>query len=403
MATSLHEAVADGDVVAVRRCISSSRDNVASTDGFNRTPLHIVASTAATVHPDVTTQLIHLLVDAHAPSLRARDHAGYTPLLCARTPEAASALVAAGGEPADTGPHGETLMHVALLEPAPSTDLIRAAIRLGVPTDAADCNGRTPLHLAAAGGHAESVRELLQAMASPHNLDLCRKGLSAAMLGLLRWSHEWRAEDAARDTAYRTVIDLLLQAHGQAALPADHPATLAALHSAVLNGAHPPVALLRAHELLSASACESILREARSRGTEPAAAEVLQPIGTDGRALANGALVALTADEEGASPGFLSAAEMCDALAAVAKVDWLAWCSERAEALAAGTARSQPMVRALEPPDDCFGVDACFGAVAVRRVGGAAELLKLLTAREATTPSLNVVGLPAAAVSSLQA
>ena len=231
---ALHEAVANADLASVRRLLSPA--TAATTDGFERTPLHIAASIIAPA--EVTETLIQLLVDAHWPSLLAVNRAGYTPLLCARTSAAASSLVASGGEEsaADTGPHGEvrptpsqnscsvahyppvsvpsrptpfhiashptasrlrplsiplaacpiqSLLHVALLGNAQvDPDLISAAIRVGVPVDIADNNGRTPLHLAAAGGHTEVVRMLIGAAGSRlETAALCSRS------GMGGWEH----------------------------------------------------------------------------------------------------------------------------------------------------------------------------------------------------------------------
>jgi ankyrin repeat protein len=78
-------------------------------------------------------------------------------------------LLSRGASPDSRGRDGRTWLHAVVGDPAK----VGLLLAHGADPKAADGSGRTPLHLAAAGGHAETCTLLLTAGADPGALDDC--------------------------------------------------------------------------------------------------------------------------------------------------------------------------------------------------------------------------------------
>jgi ankyrin repeat protein len=122
MATNMHEAATNGDVVEVRRMVAAGADVEEQWGKFGERPLHVAARYG---HVDVIVALVELGADKDAKSVD-----GVTPLHYA----------------ANQG-------HV---------EAITVLVQMGVDKDAKDVYGATPLHAAANNGHAEAVTALAQ-------------------------------------------------------------------------------------------------------------------------------------------------------------------------------------------------------------------------------------------------
>ena len=403
--SDLHGLSSAGDLAAVTRLLAAQPSAASVADGFGRIPLHRAASSAAP-----SAELLEALAGSgsvRAQRLVTRNCAGLPPLLCARSAIAVRTLCLLGANVSAAGPRGETLLHLAVSEEIVSLSLLRAAIAAGCDVTARDANGKMAIHVAAASGHTNAINSLLSAGAaaaegSSQASAVCARGLSAAVYALLAWCHEWRP-CGDRDRAFASSLSSLLSLHG-GCLPPSHPAVYAALASAVTHGARPPIEWARAHGLLGSRAVDALLSDARARGVELAAADLLIEMATEVPASAAGQasppLAALAADVVDAAPAVLAGA-----LLDVAAFDWRGWCVEHAAAIAAGSSRAHPMARALVAAVDR---DLCFGTREVRHVTDASELRALLTpaAAAAAAPSppscCNVVGLPAELIAPLR-
>jgi hypothetical protein len=122
MATNMHEAATNGDVVEVRRMVAAGADVEEQWGEFVVRPLHVAARYG---HVDVIVALVEMGADKDAKNVR-----GVTPLHYA----------------ADNG-------HV---------EAITVLVQMGADKDAKKVGGVTPIHCAASNGHVESITVLAQ-------------------------------------------------------------------------------------------------------------------------------------------------------------------------------------------------------------------------------------------------
>ena len=154
--TRLVQAVKAGDTAAAVALLDKRADpNVAEPDGT--TPLHWAAR-------NNDAGLLERLVRAGA-NVKAANRYGVTPISLAC--ESGSALVvekllAAGVSANATGPYGETALHTCAR--AGKVDAAKVLIARGASIDVGDSwRGQTPLMWAAAQGHPEMMRALIEA------------------------------------------------------------------------------------------------------------------------------------------------------------------------------------------------------------------------------------------------
>lgn len=163
----LCSAASLGDVEALERMLAAGAD-LDAPDYEGRTPLHLAAGGG---HLASVRWLL-----GHGARTNLVDHGGATPLWRALRrghDEVAAVLVAHGGT-VDASAAALSLCAAAARGDAQE---VRRWLVCGASTGAQDFSGRTPLHLAAMGGHLEAVVELLDAGAEPDRVD--RQGQTA--------------------------------------------------------------------------------------------------------------------------------------------------------------------------------------------------------------------------------
>ncbi|KAK9826780.1 hypothetical protein WJX81_008505 [Elliptochloris bilobata] len=150
----LHSAAAHNQVGAIDALVQLGCE-AAVSDSMAQTPLHVAAAEG---HVDAIHALVRLGCD---PAARDRD--GCTPLYCAAAWDQAEAVLALDGAGCPAWARsgdGRTPLHAAA-EQGWEGLLDVLVRRLDSKVDARDAKQLTPLHMAAAGGHAGAVQRLL--------------------------------------------------------------------------------------------------------------------------------------------------------------------------------------------------------------------------------------------------
>ncbi|XP_041932384.1 transient receptor potential cation channel, subfamily N, member 1 [Alosa sapidissima] len=175
--TPLHLAAQNGSTRLVRLLVET---HVASTDALSlnkQTPLHLAAMSGQL---DVCSSLLKLRADITATDIHGQtplhlaaenDHSEVVQLFLKHRPELATLA----------NVEGATCTHIAAAKG--SVAVIRELLKFnqgGVSTLHNKANGSCPLHLAAAGGHTEVVKVLLEAGASAADEDV--EGMTAIHL-----------------------------------------------------------------------------------------------------------------------------------------------------------------------------------------------------------------------------
>jgi len=168
---NLYRAVQVGDLDQIRRHIAVGTD-LNQPDGNGDLPLHVAARAGQVA-------IARELAD-HGASLTARDRAGRTPLELALThgKTQAAALLVELGAPLDAQAMLLTLVGAGVRD----RDSIDFVLRRGADLNRPDGEGRTPLHLAVALGHLETVKRLIARGADVNRPD----GAGQTPLGLAR-------------------------------------------------------------------------------------------------------------------------------------------------------------------------------------------------------------------------
>jgi ankyrin repeat protein len=197
---SLAACAAHAPLALVKRMVEISGANVRASDWRGQTPLMWAASTDRS---DVVQYLL-----SSGASLDRVTATGFTALFFAIKSKglaAVKALVAAGADADHRGPEGTSALQLAFYQEN------FAAAKLLLPysmndVQRLDRNGNQPLHVAAAAGDVELVRDLIAAGADPN-----------ALTGLSRVSWRFETNFKTGDFEYPKMSPLLLAARaGQA-------------------------------------------------------------------------------------------------------------------------------------------------------------------------------------------
>jgi urea transporter/ankyrin repeat protein len=236
-----------------------------ASDYDGRSPLHCAASEGA---GDAAALLLEW-----GASVTMRDRWGMTPLIAALVaghPQLARMLswspppgcgesteAALERQTATLTPTQRQALEQLVCDMAATGDAALAQLyRYGaIPVSIADYDGRTPLHIACACGHAELAAALVQAGASPRKRD--------------RWG--CTPEDDARNARLGHVVELMRAAAAPAATAAAHAST-GALHGVVCRAANDPSESPAASELSVSAGRLNPLLLAQSTSSSAAAA-----------------------------------------------------------------------------------------------------------------------------------
>lgn len=165
LSVRLCAACAKDDIATAQRLLSSSSIDVSRGDYDRRTPLHIAAGRG---HKALATLLI-----ASNADVSARDRSGRTPLFEAlqNGQDALVALLESHGAPLNVLNLTDSLCAAAAK--GSGVEELRYLIKgaEGELSSLSDDHGRTPLHVAAAAGHAEHVKLLIEAKANLNSID----------------------------------------------------------------------------------------------------------------------------------------------------------------------------------------------------------------------------------------
>jgi ankyrin repeat protein len=160
--TSLMWAACEGHSTVVERLLALGAD-VGLRNEMGHTAAHWACSTKH-------ASSLALLLDAGA-LLNARNNNGFTPLMLAAWKGAAACvklLLASGGDALEldaVDQDGDTALHAAAYYNHP--EIIQLLLQAGADPIIGDNNGRTPLDLARAEGHAQCIALLEVAVAEP--------------------------------------------------------------------------------------------------------------------------------------------------------------------------------------------------------------------------------------------
>jgi ankyrin repeat protein len=252
---AVHQCAAKGDADGVRRLLDADPTLAAARDASERTPLHMAVL-------ERRLDVVQLLLEHGADAGAREGLLGFTPLhlvatrnhrALARTmrgrrvrrghgdesarkdaePEIASALLKAGAHARATAGFGRTPLHMAAASGQAETVgvLLDAGARIG----AADFLGFTSLHYAAAEGNAEAAALLLErgadvdaaaqqgyrplhTAAEKGHVAVCELLLRAGASAQAKTLHGRTALDLAESRRHRKVLDLL-RTHGPDSAP----------------------------------------------------------------------------------------------------------------------------------------------------------------------------------------
>ncbi len=241
-----------GMISATLRVLLKGGARVTARDQFGFTPLHHAAQAG---HTDAVRFLLKLNTELSLPRapIEAETNAEERPLHLAAAGghvDTVKMLLTAGAHHAKTNYLGQAALHLAVA--AGDTDAALATVNEMVqPNWRADlspaaADGRTPLHVAAAGGHTKMVRALLRA----RNVKRNGGGRSVELHARDRAGKQ--AVEIAREAGFDDVFGQLLEAdrkqrEKEARAPAEKEAALRAAFArtrledeAARGGAEPP-------------------------------------------------------------------------------------------------------------------------------------------------------------------